>query len=113
MQKNLRKTAGPSLPRWPPPTRALLHLGAEGFPRKRDVETNGVADNAHRRFLNSIVEERTVIDGEGNTHQVADGYDRYFRRRSDGAWIGTRGHRGLSDMPGVNPDDYEEGKSKL
>ena len=71
------------------------------------------SDDEHRRFLNTIVEERTVIDGEGNTHQVADGYDRYFRRRSDGAWIGTRDHRGLSDIPGVNPDDYEEVKIKL
>lgn len=70
------------------------------------------SDDAHRRFLNTITEERTVIDGEGNTHQVADGYDRYFRRRSDGAWIGTRGPRGLSDLPGVNPDDYDEAKIK-
>ena len=69
-------------------------------------------DDAHCRFVNAIVEERTVIDGEGNTHQVADGYERYFRRRSDGAWIGTRDHRDLSDVPGVNPSDYEEVKLK-
>jgi hypothetical protein len=71
------------------------------------------SDDAHRRFLNAIAEERTVIDGEGNTHQVADGYDRYFRRRSDGAWIGTRDQRDLRDIPGVNPDDYEEAKIKV
>jgi hypothetical protein len=70
------------------------------------------SDDAHRRFLNAIAEERTVIDSEGNTHQVADGYDRYFRRRYDGAWIGTRDHRDLSDLPGVNPADYEEVKIK-
>ncbi|OJT27202.1 hypothetical protein BO221_04210 [Archangium sp. Cb G35] len=70
------------------------------------------SDDSHRRFLNTITEERTVIDGAGNTYQVADGYDRYFRRRSDGAWIGTRDHRGLNDIPGVNPDDYEEVKIK-
>lgn len=70
------------------------------------------SDDAHRRFLNYVVEERTVVDGAGNTHQVADGYDRYFRRHSDGAWIGTRGHQGLSDLPGVNPNDYEEVKIK-
>jgi hypothetical protein len=71
------------------------------------------SDDSHRRFLNAISEERTVIDSEGNTHQVADGYDRYFRRRSDGAWIGTRDHRDLSGLPGVNPNDYEEVKIKV
>jgi hypothetical protein len=30
----------------------------------------------------------------------------------DGAWIGTRDHRDLSDLPGVNPADYEEMKIK-
>ena len=71
------------------------------------------SDDAHRRFLNVIAEERTVIDGEGNTYQVTDGYDRYFRRRSDGAWIGTPSHRDLRGIPGVNPDDYEEVKIKV
>jgi len=71
------------------------------------------SDDAHRRFLNAITEERTVVDGEGNTHQVADGYDRYFRRRSDGAWIGTRDQRDLRGIPGVNPDDYDEAKIKV
>jgi hypothetical protein len=71
------------------------------------------SDDGHRRFLNAIAEERTVVDGEGNTHQVADGYDRYFRRRSDGAWIGTRDHRDLRDIPGVTPDDYDEAKIKV
>lgn len=70
-------------------------------------------DDAHRRFLNTITEERTVIDAEGNTYQVADGYERYFRRRSDNTWIGTRNHQDLSGLPGVNPDDYEEAKVKL
>ncbi|MCY1077798.1 hypothetical protein [Archangium lansingense] len=71
------------------------------------------SDDAHRRFLNVIAEERTVMDGEGNTYQVADGYDRYFRRRSDGAWIGTRDHRDLRGIPGVNPEDYDEVKIKV
>ena len=58
------------------------------------------SDDAHRRFLNAITEERTVIDGEGHTHQVADGYERYFRRRSDGAWIGTRTSATCAASPG-------------
>lgn len=70
-------------------------------------------DDAHRRFLNTITEERTVIDADGNTYQVADGYERYFRRRADNTWIGTRNHQDLSGVPGVNPDDYEEVKIKL
>lgn len=71
------------------------------------------SDDAHRRFLNMISEERTVIDSDGNTYQVADGYDRYFRRRSDGAWIGTRDQRDLRGLPGVNPADYDEVKIKV
>jgi hypothetical protein len=71
------------------------------------------SDDSHRRSINAITEERTVIDSEGNTYQVADGHDRYFRRRSDGAWIGTPSHRDLRDIPGVNPDDYEEVKIKV
>jgi len=70
-------------------------------------------DDGHRRFLNVIAEERTVTDAEGNTHQLADGYDRYFQRRLDGTWIGTRGDRDLSGLPGVNPDEYDEGKIKI
>ena len=54
-----------------------------------------------------------MIDGEGNTYQVADGYDRYFRRRTDDTWIGTRSHRDLSGLSGVNPDEYEEVKIKV
>lgn len=71
------------------------------------------SDDSHRRSINAITEERTVMDREGNTYQVADGHDRYFRRRSDGAWIGTPAHRDLRDIPGVNPDDYEEVKIKV
>ncbi len=70
-------------------------------------------DDGHRRFLNLIAEERTVIDAEGNSHQVADGFDRYFRRRTDGTWIGTKDQRDLRALPGVNPDEYEEVKIRV
>jgi hypothetical protein len=39
---------------------------------------------------------------------VASGYDRYYYRRHDETWIGLQEHQQLSDVPGVNPDDYEE-----
>lgn len=65
-------------------------------------------DDGHRRFLNLIAEERTVVDAEGHRHQVQDGFDRYFRRRLDGTWIGTKGQRDLRGLPGVNPDEYDE-----
>ena len=65
-------------------------------------------DDGHRRFLNLIAEERTVVDAEGNRHQVQDGFDRYFRRRSDGTWIGTKDQRDLRGLPGVNPDEFDE-----
>lgn len=70
-------------------------------------------DDPHRRFLNMIAEERTVVDAEGQTHQIAAGYDRYFRRRSDGMWIGTHGDRDLRGVSGINPDDFEEMKIKI
>lgn len=70
-------------------------------------------DTGHRRFLNAIAEERTVVDPDGHTHQVADGFDRYFRRRSDGAWIGTRGDRDLSGLPGVDPSQFDEARIKV
>lgn len=70
-------------------------------------------DDGHRRFLNAIAEERTVVDGEGNTYQVSDGYDRYFRRRSDGVWIGTKGDRDLSGLRGVDPAQFDEVKIKV
>lgn len=70
-------------------------------------------DLGQRRFLNAIAEERTVVDPDGHTHQVADGFDRYFRRRSDGAWIGTRGDRDLSGLPGVDPSQYDEVRIKV
>ena len=59
-------------------------------------------------FINMIREERTVIDSEGYAHQVEAGYDRYFYRRHDGTWIGLQQHQELSDVPGVDPNDYEE-----
>jgi hypothetical protein len=71
------------------------------------------ADAGQRRFLNMIAEERTVVDSEGQTHQIAAGYDRYFRRRSDGVWIGTHGDRDLRGVSGINPDDFEELKIKI
>lgn len=70
-------------------------------------------DDSHRRFLNMIAEERTVIDGEGNTHQVTAGYDRYFRNRSDGTWIGTKNDRDLRGLAGVDPSLYDEVKIKI
>lgn len=76
------------------------------------MHASAASDDAHRRFLNTIVEQTTVVDGEGNTHQVAAGYDRYFHRKSDGAWIGLPSHQDLSGVPGIDPNDFEETKIK-
>lgn len=65
-------------------------------------------DEGHRRFLNLIAGERTVVDPDGHPRQVEDGYDRYFRRRSDDAVIGVRGDRDLSGLPGIDPADFDE-----
>jgi len=69
-------------------------------------------DDAHRRFLDLVAEQRTVVDGEGHTEKVADGYDRYFRHRSDGTWIGTTADRDLHGLPGIDPTQFDEWKVK-
>lgn len=65
-------------------------------------------DEGHRRFLNAIAEESTVVDARGDVHQVPAGYDRYFYRASDGTFIGTRSHEDLRGRPGIDPSQFEE-----
>lgn len=66
------------------------------------------SDAQQQDFVNTIREERTVIDAYGEAHQVQAGFDRYFYRRHDGTMIGLEAHQQLSDVPGINPADYEE-----
>ena len=63
---------------------------------------------AHEDYVNMIREERTVVDSAGDAHQVQSGYDRYYYRRHDQSWIALQQHENLADVPGIDPDDYEE-----
>jgi hypothetical protein len=71
-------------------------------------QTMASDDLGQRRFLNMIAEERTVVDPNGDVHQVAAGFDRYFRRRSDGVVIGTHGHEAPRD-----PTAFDELRIKV
>jgi hypothetical protein len=74
-------------------------------------EENRLGRRTHRQRHDRFGDDRSRADvvpwraAEGHTHQVADGYDRYFRRQSDGTWIGTRNDRDLRGLPGVDPND--------
>lgn len=75
----------------------------------------GEGDDGHRRFLNYINNENTVIDASGEAHQVEAGHDRYYRHRRDGTFVGTDSTVEREDLRarlGVNPDDYEEVRVK-
>lgn len=96
-----------------------LHAAADLQARRPDwtdavgrAHADGEArdDAMHRRFLNLVAGEETVVDPEGQVHQVEEGFDRYFRRRRDGAWVGIRGDRDLSGMPGIDPADFDEAR---
>lgn len=72
-------------------------------------------DFGHRRFLNVITEQETVIDGAGNAYQVEGGHERYYKHRRDNSYLGTDAsveHQDLRARFGVNPDDYEEVRIK-
>lgn len=73
-----------------------------------DAADPAAGGSGQQDFVNMIREERTVIDGNGDAHQVQSGYDRYYYRRHDQSWIALQQHENLADVPGINPDDYEE-----
>jgi hypothetical protein len=73
------------------------------------------SDSSHRRFLNYITEENTVVSSSGKTYQVNNQYQRYYINKNDGTYIGTNAfteQNELGRIPNVNPNDYEEAKIK-
>lgn len=73
-----------------------------------DMADPALSGSPQQDFVNMIREERTVIDGNGDAHQVQAGYDKYYYRRHDDSWIKLPAHQNLADVPGIDPDDYEE-----
>lgn len=60
-------------------------------------------------FLNAIREERTVLDAEGQAHQVEAGADRYYHNRHTDTWVGLQDNEDVVEATGGNRADYEEG----
>lgn len=69
----------------------------------------GAGGNSQQDFINMINEERTVLDAEGQTHQVAAGADRYYHNQHTNTWIGLEAHQDIVEVAGVDRDDYQEG----
>jgi hypothetical protein len=88
-------------------------LQAQGDASMRSFQERMASGDAqHRGFLNTILEEHTVVDSRGRTYQVDASYQRYFVNRHDGTYVG--GHAGADVESlralGLDPSDYEEVK---
>lgn len=73
------------------------------------------SDSNHRRFLNYINDEHTVVSSSGKAFQVDNAYERYYVNKHNNTYIGTKSTTDLDALrreAGVNPDDYEEVKIK-
>lgn len=75
-------------------------------------ERSAASDVSHRRFLNYINDESTVVDSSGQTRQVDNSYQRYFVNKNDNSYLGgdIRFDADAIRRMGKNPDDYEEVK---
>lgn len=72
-------------------------------------------DFNHRRHLNLITEQETVVAADGSTYQVEAGHQRYYKHKRDDSYLGTDSSVDVADLRarfGVNPDDYEEVRVK-
>ena len=75
----------------------------------------GEEDFSHRRFVNYVSEQETVVGADGATYQVETGHERYFRHKHDNTYVGADSTTERDDLQarfGVNPDDYEEVRIK-
>lgn len=65
--------------------------------------------DSQQDFLNMINEERTVLDAEGQAHQVEAGADRYYHNQYTDTWVGLADHQDIVEATGADRDDYQEG----
>ena len=79
-------------------------------------DRQAASDDSHRRFLNYITDENTVVSqSSGKAWQVETGHDRYYmHKRDDTKFVGADSTTDLDDLRkrGLNPDDYEEVRIK-
>lgn len=69
----------------------------------------GSGGDPQQDFVNMINEERTVLDAQGDAHQVAAGADRYYHNEHSNTWVGLSDHQDIVEVTGANRDDYQEG----
>lgn len=62
----------------------------------------------HRTFINTMKEEETVVDRDGWEHQVEAGPDKWYYNKHQEKFIGLDQHDDIHDVPGINPDDWDE-----
>jgi hypothetical protein len=93
--------------------RASSQQWTESQLRQEHAYKAGSSDYTHEQFINTILEEHTVIDGQGNTFQVDNKHERYFVNKADGTYIGTDKVTELSDLAritGIDIRNFEEVK---
>lgn len=90
---------------------AAIHSAGEAS-MQRWYQSQAASDASHRRFLNYITEENTVVNSSGTKYQVDNRYQRYYVNKNNNSYIGTGSTVDRDDLrkSGVNPDDYEEVK---
>lgn len=69
----------------------------------------GSGGDPQQDFVNTLKEERTVLDADGQPHQVAAGADRYYYNRYTDTWVGLAAHEDIVEATGGNREDYQEG----
>lgn len=86
-----------------------LHAQADAG-MQRWYQQQASSDASHRRFLNYITDEETVVGSGGRTFQVPTGHDRYYLNKQDNTYVGADSTTDRDDLRkrGLNPDDYEE-----
>lgn len=84
------------------------HAGYLGGLRS-GAATPGTGGNPQQDFVNMINEERTVLDADGQAHQVAAGADRYYHNQHTDTWVGLQEHQDIVEVTGANREDYQEG----
>lgn len=85
------------------------HAGYLGGLRGGGTAAGGDPAGAQQGYLNMIREEETVLDAQGDPHQVVAGSDRYFHNERTNTWIGIQEHQDIVEVTGDSRPDWTEG----
>ncbi|MEZ4238189.1 MAG: hypothetical protein R3F59_18980 [Myxococcota bacterium] len=79
--------------------------------RQAESVTAAPGDGGHRAFVDAMTGQHDVVGPDGEVRRVDDGFERYFRSRHDGSWVGLKAHEQLADAlrgTGVDPASFDE-----